>query len=50
MPKILRVVKRLTIITLLLLINFSISEPAYSRGGGGGGGGCFSSETSISDS
>jgi hypothetical protein len=43
MPKILRVVKRLTIITLLLLINFSISEPAYSRGGGG----CFSSETSI---
>ena len=39
--------KRLIIVTLLLLISFAIARPAYSRGGGGGGGGCFSSETSI---
>lgn len=47
MPKISGILKRLTIVTLLLLISFSLAEPAYSRGGGGGGGGCFSSETLI---
>lgn len=46
MPK--SLLKRLTIVTLVLLISFALAKPAYSRGGGGGGGGgCFGSETSI---
>ena len=47
MSKIFRILKRLTIVTLLLLISFSLAQPAYSRGGGGSGGGYFSSESIL---